>query len=92
MNCFLVERNLPGLTAASLATLQRALRAASQRLSTPDAPVRYVGSIYQLRRQTCLCLFEATGADIVRLTNETAQAPFTHIHDTVVLFEKGIDV
>ena len=59
MSWFLVERHLSGLTHAGLSALQRALGEATLRLSTPSAPVRYVGSVYLPRQDTCLCLFEA---------------------------------
>ena len=87
MNYFLVERVLPGMTRASLAALQRALREATRRLSSPNAAVRYVASVYVPRRQTCLCLFKAEDAALVRKANETAQAPFTSIQEAVALFE-----
>jgi Protein of unknown function (DUF4242) len=48
--------------------------------------VRYVGSVYLPRRETCLCLFEATDAELVRRANETAQAPFSRIQEAVLLF------
>ncbi len=84
MNCFLVERSLPGMTHASLTALERALREATQRLTTPSAPVRYLGSVYLPRRDTCLCLFEAANLCLVREANETAQAPFSQIQEALV--------
>jgi hypothetical protein len=86
MTCFLVERSLPGMTHTSLTALQRVLREATHRLGTPASPVRYVGSVYLPRRETCLCLFEATDAELVRRANETAQAPFSRIQEAVLLF------
>jgi hypothetical protein len=86
MNYFLVERSLPGMTHASLAALQRALREATQRVTTPVKAVRYVGSLYLPRRQTCLCLFEAADAELVRKANETAQAPYTTVQEAFALF------
>src|SRR5262249_26032188 len=84
MSWFLVERTMPGLTEAGLTALQRALRAATRRLSTPSAPVRYVGSVYLPRRDACLCLFEAAEPRLVREANETAQAPFSRIQEAEV--------
>jgi hypothetical protein len=86
MTYFLVERSLPGMTQACLAALQRALREATHRLSTPSVAVRYMGSVYVPRRHTCLCLFEAADAELVRKANETAQAPYTSIQEAVALF------
>jgi hypothetical protein len=83
MNCFLVERNLPGMTAASLDALQRVLHAASQRLTTPTAQVRHLGSVYVPRTHRCMCLFEAHSAELVRLVNDTAQAPYSTVQEVV---------
>ncbi|HYW89320.1 MAG TPA: nickel-binding protein [Chloroflexota bacterium] len=86
MTWFLVERRLPGMTLASLSALQRALREATHRLSPPSAPMRYLGSIYLPGRGKCLCLFEADHVELVRAANDTAQAPFSSIHEAVALF------
>lgn len=92
MSWFLVERHLSGLTHAGLSALQRALGEATLRLSTPSAPVRYVGSVYLPRQDTCLCLFEAADPRLVRHVNDTAQAPFSHIQQAEVrLTDRGID-
>ena len=84
MNCFLVERSLPGMSHASLTALERVLLEATHRLSTPSAPVRYLGSVYLPRRDTCLCLFEAANLGLVREANETAQVPFSQIQEALV--------
>jgi hypothetical protein len=89
MTCFLVERSMPGMTDVSLAALQRALTAAADRLTASTSPVRYIGSIYLPRRDTCLCLFEAPDEGLVRAVNDNAQAPFDSIQASVVLLEKG---
>jgi Protein of unknown function (DUF4242) len=89
MTNFLVELSFRGMTRADLTALRCALREASTRLSTPRAPVRYVGSVYQLRLQTCLCLFEATTAYAVRSVVDTAQVPFSSLQEAVLLLEKG---
>ena len=85
MNYFVVERSLPGMTQASLTALPRALHEASRRLSTPSMAVRYVGSVYMPRSQTCLCLFEAAGVELVRTANEIAQTSYTSIQESVLL-------
>jgi len=85
MHCFLVERNLPRMTDASLVALRRALREATRRVSTPEAPVRYLASMYLPSTDTCLCLFEASSAQLVRAANATAQAPVRTILEAVVM-------
>jgi len=48
--------------------------------------MRYLGSIYLPGRGKCLCLFEADHVELVRAANDTAQAPFSSIHEAVALF------
>jgi hypothetical protein len=41
--------------------------------------VRYLRTIYAPGEARCLCLFEASDADIARLVNDTAELPFVWI-------------
>lgn len=76
---FVVERNLPGLTEAQLASLRDALGEASRRLSTPLDPVRYVESRYDPASSRCVCLFDAGNRAAVARVNAVAQAPYSSI-------------
>jgi Protein of unknown function (DUF4242) len=76
---FLAERDTAGTTEADIGQVHRALEAAARRLGSSDHRVRYLRSIYIPGEQRCICFFEASDADIVRLVNDTAQLPFVRI-------------
>jgi hypothetical protein len=72
MTTYLVERYLPG---RDRAWLEEALG----RLPAERHGVAYLGSIYIPEDESCLCRFEASDAEDVRLVNELAQVPFARI-------------
>ena len=79
MQTYLVERYLPGLSAAALgAALGRAQTACAQ-LSATGAPVRYRGSMFLPGEEACFCRFEAESAETVARVNEMAEVPFARI-------------
>jgi hypothetical protein len=72
MTTYLVERYLPG---RDRAWLEEALG----RLPTELDGVEYLGSLYIPEDEACLCRFEASDAEDVRLVNELARVPFARI-------------
>ena len=76
---FLVEHDLRGLLPWQLATVHRALDEAVRRENRRGGRIRYVQRIYAPDEQRCLCLFEATGADLVRNVNDIAQFPLARV-------------
>ena len=72
MTTYLVERYLPG---RDRAWLEEALG----RLPAERHGVAYLGSIYIPEDESCLCRFEASDAEDVRLVNELARVPFARI-------------
>jgi len=72
MTTYLVERYLPG---RDRAWLEEALG----RLPSWCDGVTYLGSIYIPEDESCLCRFEASDAEDVRLVNELARVPFARI-------------
>ncbi|HJY70821.1 MAG TPA: nickel-binding protein [Streptosporangiaceae bacterium] len=76
---FLVEHDLRGLSPWQLATVHRALDEAVRRENQRGRQIRYVQRIYAPDEQRCLCLFEATGPDLVRNVNDIAQFPLARI-------------
>jgi len=80
---FAVSRYLPGLTAAQLRALHRALAEAARRVSAEGQHVRYVRSMYLPARGRCVCLFAADTTQAVARANEIAQLPFTHIDEAL---------
>jgi hypothetical protein len=76
---FLVEHDLRGLLPWQLATVHRALDEAVRRENRRGGRIRYVQRIYAPDEQRCLCLFEATGPDLVRNVNDIAQFPLARV-------------
>lgn len=76
---FLVEHDLRGLTSWQLASVHRALREAVRRENLRGRQIRYVQRIYAPTEQRCLCLFEASGPDLVRSVNDIAQFPLARV-------------
>lgn len=76
---FLVEHDLRGLSPWQLATVHRALDEAVRRENQRGRQIRYVQRIYAPDEQRCLCLFEATGPDLVRNVNDIAQFPLARV-------------
>jgi hypothetical protein len=72
MTTYLVERYLPG---RDRAWLEEALG----RLPLEHEGVTYLGSMYIPEDESCLCRFEASDAEDVRLVNELARVPFARI-------------
>jgi Protein of unknown function (DUF4242) len=76
---FLVEHDLRGLSSWQLASVYRALGEAVRRENQRGGRIRYVQRIYAPDEQRCLCLFEATGPDLVRSVNDIAQFPLARV-------------
>jgi Nickel responsive protein SCO4226-like len=72
MTTYLVERYLPG---RDRAWLEEQLR----RLPAEHDGVAYLGSLYIAEDEACICRFEASDAEDVRLVNELARVPFARI-------------
>ena len=76
---FVVERTVPGMTMELLLEAHRLLEQAARRVSALGSVVRYLRCTFMPEDQRCLCLFEASSADVVRRVNDIAQVPFRHI-------------
>jgi hypothetical protein len=62
---FLVEVFAPRSRAGDLPALEERARAATQRISSDAAGVRYLRAIYVPEDETCFYVFEAPAADLV---------------------------
>ncbi len=88
MPVYLVDRNLPGVTVDQLADAQKAAIETSRRFTAQGKPVRYIRSTFVPGESHCMCLFEASNADLVKQVNETAKIPFTKITEAMDLTPK----
>ena len=80
---YLVELDLHGLSSPQRATVDRALDEAVRREIQQGRQIRYVQCIYAPAEHRCLCLFEATGPDVVRHVNDIAQFPLASVISVV---------
>jgi Protein of unknown function (DUF4242) len=80
---YLVEHDLRGLSSPQRATVYRALDEAVRREIQQGRQIRYVQCIYAPAEHRCLCLFEATGPDVVRHVHDTAQFPLACVISVV---------
>lgn len=79
MVIYMVDRDLPRITAAGLAALQQSAMLASAQLTAIGRPVRYIRSLFIPGEARCLCLFAAQDDATVAAVNELAGLPFTRI-------------
>lgn len=85
MPVYMVDRNLPGVTLEQLADAQKAAIETSRQFTTRGKAVRYIRSTFVPGESHCMCLFEASNADLVKQVNEAAKIPFTRIAEALDL-------
>ncbi len=85
MPVFLVERLLPGVEVEQIAAAQKRAIEAGKMLTAEGKQVRYIRSTFVPGEHTCMCLFEAPNAELVREANERAEVPFTRIVEALDL-------
>jgi len=85
MPVYIVERDLPGITIDQLAAAQKAAIEKGKEFTANGKDVRYIRSIFVPGDSKCMCLFEATGPELVKQVNEEAQIPFTQIKEALDL-------
>jgi Nickel responsive protein SCO4226-like len=80
MRKYMVERYLPGMSARELDDASARLAATAQELAAEGARVRYAGSTYVPKEESCFCRFEASSRAVVERVCERARLPFARIH------------
>jgi uncharacterized protein DUF4242 len=76
----MVERYLPGMTTRELNDASARLAATAAELAAEGIGVRYAGSTYLPKEESCFCRFEASSREVVERVCERAQLPFARIH------------
>jgi hypothetical protein len=76
---FMVEHDLRDLSLPQRAIAHDGLGEAVRRAAARGGRIRYVQQILVPDESRCLCLFEAAGADLVRIVNDVAQFPLARI-------------
>ena len=85
MPVYMVERSLPGIEMDQLAAAQKAAIETSDKFTADGKAVRYIRTTFVPGEAHCMCLFEASNAQLVREVNESAQIPFTRIVEALDL-------
>ncbi len=85
MPVYMVDRNLPGVTLEQLAAAQKAAIETSRQFTAQGKAVRYIRSTFVPGESHCMCLFEASNADLVKQVNEAAKIPFTRVAEALDL-------
>ena len=85
MSVYMVERELPGVTMEQLAAAQKAAIETGKQFTADGKNVRYIRTTFVPNEASCMCLFEADNADLVREVNEAAQIPFNRIVEALDL-------
>ena len=85
MAVYMVERDLPGITLEQLGGAQKAAIETSQEFTSKGKQVRYIRSKYVPGDSKVMCLFEASGQQLVEEVNQAANIPFTRVVEAMDL-------
>lgn len=85
---YMVERYLPGLTAAQAADARERIAAATGKLARIGVQLSYLGSTFVPEEESCFCRFEAESRDAVEVACALAAVPFARIVETRDFDEK----
>lgn len=86
----MVERYLPGMTARQLDEASTRLASAAEELAGHGVRVRYIGSTFVPKEESCFCRFEASSREVVELVCKQGRLPFARIH-TVRSFPANVN-
>lgn len=78
MGHFIVERFVPEATAADVKAWAETLDASIHALKVAG-DISYLGSEFVNRDETCLCFFDASSEDLIRLVNDHAGVPYERV-------------
>ena len=85
MAVYMIERDLPGITLEQLGGAQKAAIETSQVFTSKGKQVRYIRSTYVPGDSQVMCLFEASGQQLVEEVNQAANIPFTRVVEAMDL-------
>ena len=85
MPVYMVDRDLPGIQMDQLAAAQKAAIETSNQFTSEGKPVRYIRTTFVPGEAHCMCLFEASNAELVKEVNDKAQIPYTRVVEALDL-------
>jgi hypothetical protein len=68
-----------------LAAAQKAAIETSEKFTAEGKDVRYIRTTFVPGEAHCMCLFEASNAELVKEVNEAARIPFTRVIEALDL-------
>lgn len=81
MSCFVVKRELPGITPEALSGAGARAKTCAAEMTAEGTSVRWIRSFFIPETEQTHCYFEAPNADAVREVNERANIPFQSIQE-----------
>jgi len=79
MSCFVVKRDLPGITPEALQSAGMRAKTCCAEMTNEGHAVRWVRSFYLPETSQTHCYFEAASKEAVEEANNRARIPFTEI-------------
>ena len=83
MSCFVVKRDLPGVTPEALQSAGLRAKTCCVEMTQEGQPVRWIRSFYLPETAQTHCYFEAASKDAVEEMNKRARIPFSQINEVV---------
>ena len=89
MTVYMVERNLKGIAMGDLASAQQAAIKTANAYAAKGTPMRYIRSTFAPEDGRCMCLFEASNAQDVKMLNDEAKLPYSRVVEALDLTPRG---
>lgn len=90
MSCFVVKRDLPGITPEALHSAGMRAKTCCAEMTKEGQPVRWIRSFYLPETAQTHCYFEATTKEVVEEANKRARIPFSQITPVVEMTPDSI--
>lgn len=81
MTCYVVIRNLPGITPDALTSAGLRAKSCAAEMTDEGTPIRWLRSFFIPKAEQTHCYFDAPSTDAVKEINERANIPFSEIYE-----------
>ncbi len=85
MAVYMVERTLTGITMEQLGDAQKRAIETSAAFAEEGKQCRYIRTTFVPSEEKCMCLFEASSAQLVEECNQQAQIPYDRVVEALDL-------
>ena len=90
MPCFVVKRELPGITPEALQSAGMRAKTCCSEMTQEGQAVRWIRSFYLPETAETHCYFEAPSRDAVEEVNQRARIPFKQITEVLEMTPESI--